>query len=251
MPETELPFPEETLESFCHLLDLGTDGIDRLCEGLLQSGPILASPRRRAELIREAVGEMPDVEILDLILDHSIDFLLFHRLQVEEDLELEVEDAARVVYGVAKELLEEIPRKRFPEKYVSKWTQLEQNLLNLIELNVLRIEAKAFRLLSDRPNRVQSMCLYSDERPIFNNDGTEIEAKTLVNVLRLQSHNGPDTTVTYFSMDPDDLDELAEWIDRARTKNKSIIEQNEKNGQKTLRLDRENGSLEVEVNTNA
>jgi phenylalanine-4-hydroxylase len=201
----------------------------------------------------DALGATNEFEDLELILDQAVDFLLFYRFHTEDEFGVESENghSSRIVFSTMKELLEKVPEEYFSKEYLQKLSEFQQNLEKLIGLDVLWIEAKAGPLLSDRSNRVLYMQLLSEGRPVFNNDGTQIEAKTLTKTLRLQYRIGPDNTqVAYFSMDPEDLDELAELIDRARRKNKAIIEENERNGQITLRYEREKYAIEEEASTN-
>jgi hypothetical protein len=69
--------------------------------------------------------------------------------------------------------------------------------------------------------------LFTDVRPVFDSSGTKIDAFALCNTLAIRySNEDGDETSIHLSLDPEDLEALTNLIERARTKNNTIEEQN-------------------------
>jgi hypothetical protein len=106
----------------------------------------------------------------------------------------------------------------------------------LLGNEVLAQEAKARVLLGTRPNPVQKLTIFVDLRPLFDDAGEAIHFDVLTSTLCVEYNTGNQNTVTYFSLDSDDLDELEKQIARARRKTKAIEERSREAGFPLLKV---------------
>lgn len=225
-----LMIPEQGAEALRSLLDLGHDGIVALCKALTETGPVLAGAGLRAKLVHPLMNN-PDAVSVEEIEDILMGAVYpIHNLQYIHELPPET------LYAEMTQAIKKMDD--WPEVYAAKWTEMRDDLLALSKLEVLGIETKGAELLRDRANRVRSLRLFSDVRPLFTDQRDKIQANVLTNTLCVHYIEGSAgrRRTAYFSLDPEDLTDLKEQVEKAEQKNQLIIEQHKAQEMLTLML---------------
>lgn len=222
----EIGIPEEGLAGLHSLLALGAEGIDAFRNALDQTGPTLVSPRERAVLIHEASGAKGEVDDIERIFAYAIQPL--HTLRVQ------LETSPSGLHAIIARGAERETESQWAPADLQKWSEFKPQIVALLGSEVAMLEAKAAALLRARPNTVQSVRVFSDVRPVFDDAREEIKVSLVTNTLRVRYFNGTESRTIHLSMDPSDLDELEKQISRARQKNERLRAQNMKVGVKSL-----------------
>jgi len=235
---TPIEVPEEGIHALECLLDLGADGITAFCHAFTETGPTLVSAESRAALLQEAMSVAVETEDIERIISDVL-----HPLNTLRD-HFDVSPSG--LYSLLAFSLDRDQTARWTAERRNQWNGLKDVLIPFFGLETAAIERKAFDLLEQRPAWVQTLRIFSDERPVFDEAGERITASVLVNTLRVQYANGNSRRTAYLSLDPNDLDLLEVQIQRARRKNRLICQRNERNGIPTLMLSPDDGESQTE-----
>lgn len=204
----DIEIPEEGLEGIRCLLNLGENGIARFCRAIEATGPTLLSPGSRAILLEEEMGEshVANIEKIIAYALHPL-FLLRQAWEVSPQ---------EVHASVARSLKR--AGATWDQADTDRWLQLEGPLISLLNCGVAQVEAKAESLLRQRANRVQSTRLFTDSRPVFDDERRSIAAVLLIDTLRVRFQDGDESRVMHFALDESNLDELEKQIVCAKRK---------------------------------
>ena len=107
----------------------------------------------------------------------------------------------------------------------TKQERLRERLTALTESPAMEIHAKARSLQQDRENTYCRARIISDLRPIFGSDVRQSPKAVLVaHMLRITYHHGSRGTLKdlFLTLRTEDLDQLSELIERARSKADSL-----------------------------
>ena len=107
----------------------------------------------------------------------------------------------------------------------TKQEHLRERLTALTESPAMEIHAKARSLQQDRENTYCRARIISDLRPIFGSDVRQSPKAVLVaHMLRITYHHGSRGTLKdlFLTLRTEDLDQLSELIERARSKADSL-----------------------------
>jgi hypothetical protein len=110
--------------------------------------------------------------------------------------------------------------------------KLDQRLLNLFSLDVVRISSKANAILVSHPYVYGSAKIVTEIRPLFTDDEilTPPAASVIAHQLRFESFHNGDRSELFIALDDEDLVLLKEVIDRAIRKSKLLVEQEKQLG---------------------
>jgi len=199
---------------------LGPKGIQRLKEALDTTGPSLDHPGLRAVAVSQRMQRPELATDLEEILSDVV-FPLRAAIQ-----------SSNVSIKEILSALDEIFQHPDPSHSASessiepadsdRWSEARIAISELIDSDMMRLEAKGEALLKTRPNYVLSMNIYSDIRPIFDDRAEKVRARVLNNCLRIKyvKHGRPHEES--YSLDPDDLIRLKHQVERALTKNLAL-----------------------------
>lgn len=229
----EIGIPEEGLAGIHLLIALGAGGIEAFHNALEQTGPTLVSPRERAVLIHEALGAKGQVDDIERILAYTVRPL--HTLRAQ------LETSPSGLHAIVARSAEREPEPKWDPGDLQKWSEFKPQIVALFGSEIAMLEAKAAALLRARPNTIQSIRVFSDVRPVFDDEREEIKVSLITNTLRVRYFNGTESRTIHLSMDPCDLDELDKQVNRARQKNDRLRAQNAKLGVKSLEIVRTDG----------
>ena len=200
--------PDEGVQALHILVGLGQEGLSRLIKGIRDVGPRLSPPDVKAILLQRRVG---DLLALEQIEDLYQSFLI--PLQgVAQEFSLSAEE----LYDAVSAWLSGVEESAWPTVCREQWEKLRPHLVDLLGLDAFAIEARAERLISDRPNWVEGLSVSSDLRPVPDASGVGTSALILIHTLRVRFRHGSSSRVAYFSIDPIDLDILEQQIQQAR-----------------------------------
>ena len=222
---TKFVIPEEGLRGIRLLLDLDADRLNALLRAIEATGPVLMASEARAVLIEEALeGDH---------IDHIVD-ILATAIQPLHILRQQTEMSAAAFYATIGASAARSGAPHWNQESDNRWMELKPQLVALLDSKALSVEAKAFRLIRARPNVVQSLRIFSDVRPIFDESRKRVVAQAIINTLRVRYLDGNDSKTIHLSIDPDDLNDIEEQVRRAIQKNNEIVQLSEKSGLRTL-----------------
>lgn len=114
---------------------------------------------------------------------------------------------------------------RSPEADHDANRRLKQFLERLFSLERLFLSIKATTLFEDQERVLLSMRILTDVRPIFQNDRVgDAVGTVLTHKLKLVfQESSADTKELYFALSDEELDELANSVERAREKNSVLL----------------------------
>jgi hypothetical protein len=86
----------------------------------------------------------------------------------------------------------------------------------------LRITSKALDVLTDADRIFYSAKILTDIRPVFDDEGKEIEAAVIIHNLRIHFGQDDDHRDFFVALDTNDIKELRAVLDRANKKAESL-----------------------------
>jgi hypothetical protein len=204
----------ERFRSFHNLLNLGADGIEEFRKAVASTGPSLMPPGRRALLVCKAINNLDLIDQVEDILEDVV----FPANDECRKSRMSAED----YYSLLSEFIQNEDDTYWPKKYKEKWIQFREPLLALFKDARLSREAKARFLLEARPNRVRKLRLFTEVRPVFDDEDVTLHFDVVTNTLGVDYKSNNEIHTMYFSLDADDLEYLERQIARARQKNDII-----------------------------
>jgi hypothetical protein len=136
-----------------------------------------------------------------------------YQVRVYNDVSLD-----RFVKDVCESLVEHAELKSSDEP------ALRKRLTKLMDIDALNIAAKAALLQHEYPYTFCGARVLTDVRPVFGKDAsTSPVALVIAHTLKLEYHGaGGHLNELYMALDPEDISELREALDRAEMKNNSL-----------------------------
>ena len=96
---------------------------------------------------------------------------------------------------------------------------LEERLTKIFKSDhILELNTKAISVLTDHDNLFLSAKILTDARPIFNDEGSALEAIAVVHMLRIHFEHNSEHQDFFAALDVGDLRKLRHVIDRAEQK---------------------------------
>jgi len=121
------------------------------------------------------------------------------------------------------DLLEGISRSSGLKLKAKDMPKLRSLFDKLLSIESLKTVSKAARLQRDGERLYCTAKILSDIRPVFGSDPTtRPEGAVLTHSLKLGYHEGKEHKEFHVVLDSDDLEALAEMVERARLKDKSL-----------------------------
>lgn len=229
----EIEIPDEGCRGIGLLIEQREDGISAIGKALDQTGPALISNRKRAILINEAIGGNGSVRDIELILNSVV-----YPLRM---IQFELEKSGSQIHAVVAEFIEdEIAKQQktiWTQELLDQWHQLKAPIVELLASKSVSTETKSIRLLRSRANQFRHVEVYSDCRPLFDDDVDKVEANLITNTIRVAYRDNMRSKVIHLSLDPKDLDKFEKQIQRAKKKNVLLRLQNEAQGVTTLEFE--------------
>ena len=219
-PRYSVKVPEESLPALRRLLALGPTDINQLTSALRDSGPSLDHFSLRAVAVCDRLGR-PELagDVEDILRD--IVFPLRRTIQkygISSDdiisaLDQNIKsEAAAPEGGLAA----------FTHADRGLWDECKDAINRLISSDMMAMEAKGEALLEARSNVALGLNVYSDIRPLFDDRGEHVRARILTNTLRVRYLVGGRPREESFSLDPADLVDLKNQVERALRKNAAL-----------------------------
>jgi hypothetical protein len=84
--------------------------------------------------------------------------------------------------------------------------------------HVLELNTKAIAVITDHENLFYQAKILTDARPVFNDDGSKLEAMAIVHMLRIHFEHNQNHEDFFTALDSSDLKKLKAVIDRAERK---------------------------------
>lgn len=184
----------------------------------LANAPPTSNPKKMADRIAEQVPSVP-VERLGGMLDTL--YTLYH---------------IRELSGVQhpqflEDLIEGLRKDRNVQLTEGQLKRFRAVLERLMDIETLKPIAKAARLQRDGERLYCTSKTLSDIRPVFENDPTNRPlGAVLTHTLKISYHEGSNHREFHVVLDSNDLEQLAEVVQRAKDKDKTLRELLESTG---------------------
>ncbi len=212
--EVELaPFniPQSAYAPIRHLVELEPEDFDSIVSGLKSAKPSISS----AALIRHIASAASRVP-LPLVSSIIEEIVTLEYLKNQTEMSLEVFSAAvsRSALAAASEQF------RFDSRDSEV---LESRLTTILKSDhILDLKTKAISVFTDHDNVFLKAKIITDARPVFNDDGSEIEAFAVIHMLRIHFEHNDNNQNFFTALDVDDLRQLREVIERAERKAETL-----------------------------
>ncbi|MCG8651820.1 MAG: hypothetical protein MI861_18415, partial [Pirellulales bacterium] len=108
------------------------------------------------------------------------------------------------------------------EEGKEKWDSIAATFQALIESAPVRLVTKAMELSYDYANLLRGARILTDLRPLFDENGLEVEGAVVTHTLRIGYSSDDGRHELSFAMDLGDIERLREQCDRSITKAKTI-----------------------------
>ncbi len=211
--------PDEALPAFKRLIAFGPGRLRRLTDALRETGPSLDPVSLRAVSASQAMGDIDLSEDVETILRDVI-FPIRHTMYRHsisaDEMVSELSRAIELVSTSGRE------PKALDNEEAIRWTECEAAISELLDSDTMKLEGKAEGLLDARGNRVFGIKLYSDLRPLFDEEAERVNANILTNTLVLRFNEGGRARTESFALDPASLKDLKDQVDRALRKNATL-----------------------------
>jgi hypothetical protein len=222
MPRSlNVQIPDEGFPAIKRLVAFGPGQIQRLTVALRETGPNLDPPGIRALSVCQRMENVDIIEDVETILRDVVfplrRTIYRYGLSVDEVI-LGLSDSIATESALGEE-----PRA-LDQVDVERWNECKAAVSELFNSVTMKLEGKGESLLDARENRVFSVNIYSDLRPLFDDDATNVNAHVLTNtvVIRFRGDSMAATRAEAFALDPASLIDLKAQVDRAIKKNETL-----------------------------
>lgn len=196
------------LKGLAAIRDLGAEGIQSIIEKFekLQTTPL--RPIEVHQVLEEILPDHKDA--LETVTQQLMSlYALLRQRSLDADTVLE-----GLQYGI-----DHAPEdQRWEERKLAEWRELQPQLKNLLSLRKLWLVAKALDLAYEYANLLQSARILTDIRPVFNENGDEIEGTVISHTLRLYYDNPEGIHSLSVALDKEDIEAIHENCERALRK---------------------------------
>lgn len=204
-----LNIPPEDRGAIATIKSLSPSSLDQFVAAL-RAAPPVSNPQEMAEHIAKQVPTIPAAKLFS-VLD------TLYSLYYMRDLS-----------GVSPatfldDLMDGISRNRELKPTAKDIPKLRSLLEKVLSVDSLNTVSKAARLQRDGERLYCTAKILSDIRPVFGSDATGRPAgAVLTHTLKLGYHEGKDHREFHVVLDSDDLEALADVVQRAQSKDKTL-----------------------------
>ncbi len=211
---TRLSLRRDQLDDLKAIRDLGSDALGSLVQHLRG----LPEPLLKPDDLRDAVKHVfPDQEGVWNVLVRQL--LSLYHLRRQARL-----NAGEVLEGLRYGLTRVEEEQRWSDDEVAAWDKAKPQLEQLLALDKVWVVAKAADLAYEYANLLQDARIITDIRPVFDQDGTAIEAAVVSFTLRLYYDNREGDHSLSVALDENDIRNVINECNRARAKAKTAKE---------------------------
>ena len=205
--EPQFTIPESAYEPIRNLVQMDQKDFDALISGLTSAKPSISTPALSRH-IAAACPKIPSAVISSIVSQvMTMEYL-------KQDSEMEAEEFAVAV--AASAFCSASEDFEFTE---SDANILEVRLTKIFQSDhILELNTKAIAVVTDHDNLYLSAKILTDARPVFNDDGSALEAIAVVHMLRIHFENNSSHKDFFTAMDVADLRKLKQVIERAERK---------------------------------
>lgn len=218
MPKSmSVQIPEDAITALKRLIEFGSDQIRRLTLALRDTGPTLDPVSFRALAVSKALEDADLSEVIETILRDVV--FPIRRTMYQHGV-----SANEMIFGMGEAIMRisSSDEQAIGKEDQLRWRECEPAIAELLDSDTMKIEGKAEALLEARSNRVFAINLYSDLRPLFDEDAEQVNANVLTNTLMVRFNGGGRSRTETFSLNPSDLREFKDQVDRALRKNATL-----------------------------
>lgn len=194
----------EQLDDFVVIRELGPTKLQAAVERLRRDKRVPMRSDSLVSVIAEGLSEQRDAA--DSIVRQALMLYsgILYGLKVEEVLAV-IRDEVKTVFG-------------WTDKDIEKWQQIEPAFGELLSLPAIRLTSRAIDLSLEYTNLWRAARILTDLRPIFSEDGADIDGAVVSHAFRLhfQSVDGPHELNV--AMGESDIRALGEQCERALQK---------------------------------
>lgn len=203
--------PEPFREGLGYLISLDEAGFQELYNALHDAPPALYSSGYFDRLTPDGIS-VPGEQITEII--EALFSISMTYVASSISMDQFVEDVADALASGKTKNIELEPERR--QQFVDRATAL-------LKLDVFRIGAKATNLLLEQQTRLDSARMFTDARPIFDNDVSSPPVGVVVfHTLQIEYREGAASKTFYVAMDTTDVQILIDVLERAKTKAETI-----------------------------
>lgn len=211
--DTDTPFtiPESAFGPIRDLVDMDSKDFEAFVLGLTNAKPSISPAALGRHIASEASGLSRSVvnSIVDEIV--TLEYL-------KQDSELSAAKFASSLTAAALEASSEDFSFTDEDAKI-----LEQRLTAIFSADhVLELNTKSASILTDHDRLFLSAKILTDARPVFNEDGSKIEAFAIVHMLRLHVAHNQNHEDIFVALDVGDIPKLRNVLDRADQKAEAI-----------------------------
>jgi len=202
-----ITIPDEAYAVLQSLIRLSEADFNSLLEALKKARPAV-SPDSFCENVA-ALMPKADSAIIENIISE-----LFAMDLVRDDKDFSIDEFVKLV----SERLEATKSDQFTFNENDRHT-FEERLTKIFGARkTLGISSKALDLLTDQDRVFFSSKIITDVRPVFNDEGSAVEASVIVHNLRIHYGQDNDHKDFYVTLDTGDIQKLRSVLDRAEIK---------------------------------
>lgn len=204
-----LEIPKDETESIARIKSLAVPSLSRLVAAL-QSAPPIPDPQEMAALVSKQVPSIPLARLASMLVT------IYNLYHVRE---LAGVDDSRFVSDVL-EGIEESPDLKFTRKDIATFRSA---FTRLMDVETLRVVAKAIRLQRDGERLYCSAKILSDIRPVFGSDPTTKPlGAVLTHTMKVGYHEGREHKEFHVVLETADLIALEDVVSRAIAKDRTL-----------------------------
>ena len=204
---SDMIIPEPVQDGLRKLFELPRESAEQLLKALQNE-----RPSSNAQFVSQRIASASP---LDRATVDSILVAIFSLYSFKDAFEFSPEDAVNEILTS--------PTLKLGEEEQERYHPLLFSFLN--NIGAVSLTSKATDLLFARDCIYRSARLVTDARPIFNEDATEEPAFVIIHTLKINytegAQGGPRKSIS-LALDADDIEELEEILERARTKDDSL-----------------------------
>jgi hypothetical protein len=204
-----LQIPAEARPALAKLARLDDRAVDELVQALRSASPNIGVDELVARVSKQvkSIAPVDTKAIMDSLREMSL-----VKSVAEVPTERFVADVGEAMISGDDVVLTESERD-----------SLQRALTALLAIPSIDTPAKARSLALENANTFCRARILTDIRPVFGSDIlSEPNAAVIVNTLRLTYHHGPTLRSLSVALDRDDLDELSDLLDRAKSKTETL-----------------------------
>jgi hypothetical protein len=207
--EEEAPFtiPESAYGPLRDLVEMKSEDFDAFMSGLASAEPSLSLSSLSRHIGRQA-SRVPKSVISAVVNEiMTLEYL-------KQDTEMSAEEFAS---GISASALEAASSEfDFDAKDAEV---LSERLSKIFSSDhVLQLNTKAISVLTDHDNLFLSAKILTDARPVFNEDGSKIEAFAIVHMFRIHFERNQSHNDFFVALDVGDIPKIRGVLDRAEKK---------------------------------